>query len=92
MKVRFTLEALAHIDGIRIYIEGHSPQAASHVVDRICAEAYRLGEFTQLGHVGIVPGTYEWIVPRLPFIIVHELNDNTDEVVVLAVFRCRQAR
>ena len=92
MKVRFTLEALMHIGGIRFYIEGRSPLAAAHVVERIFAEADRLADFPQLGRVGIVPGTYEWTVPRLPYIIVHELNDDSDEIVVLGVFHGAQAR
>ena len=92
MTVRFTLEALMHIAGIRFYIEQRSPRAATHIVARIFAEADRLGEFPQLGRVGIVPGTYEWTVPRLPYIIVHELYDDSDEVVVLGVFHGAQAR
>jgi len=92
MTVRFTLDALTHIAGIRLYIGGRSPVAAAHIVARIFAEADRLGEFPQLGRVGIVPGTYEWTVPRLPYIIVHEVSDEIDEVVVLGVFHGAQDR
>jgi toxin ParE1/3/4 len=92
MKVRFTLEALMHISGIRFYIEGRSPRAAVHIVERIFAEADRLGEFPQMGRVGIVPGTHEWTVPRLPYIIVHEVNEDSDEIVVLGVFHGAQVR
>jgi len=92
MRVRFTLEALTHIAGIRFYIGQRSSRAASHIVARIFTEADRLGVFPQLGRVGIVPGTYEWTVPRLPYIIVHELNDDDDEVVVLGVFHGAQDR
>ena len=91
MKVRFTLEALTHIAGIRFYIEQRSPQAAIHIAERIFAEAHRLGEFPQPGRIGVVPGTYEWTVPRLPYIIVHELDDS-DEVIVVGVFHGAQAR
>jgi toxin ParE1/3/4 len=92
MRVRFTLEALTHIAGIRFYIEQHSTQAAIHIAERIFAEADRLGEFPQLGRIGIVPGTYEWTVPRLPYIIVHELDEDSDEVIVVGVFHGAQAR
>jgi toxin ParE1/3/4 len=92
MKVRFTLEALTHIAGIRTYVERRSPRAANNIVERIFAEAYRLGEFSGLGRIGIVPGTHEWTVPRLPYIIVHELHDDREEVVVLGVFHGAQAR
>lgn len=69
-----------------------SPCAATHIVERIFAEADLLGEFPQLGRIGIAPGTYEWTVPRLPHIIVHQVNDTADEVVVLGVFHGVQAR
>ena len=92
MKVRFAVEALTHIAGIHFYIERRSPHAAGHIVHRIFAEADRLAEFPQLGRVGIVPGTYEWTVRGLPYIIVHDLNDDSDEVVVLGVFHGAQLR
>jgi toxin ParE1/3/4 len=92
MKVRFTLEALTHIGGVRFYIEQRSPRAAVHIAERIFAEADRLGEFPQLGRIGTVPGTYEWTVPRLPYIIVHELDEDRDEVIVVGVFHGAQAR
>jgi toxin ParE1/3/4 len=81
-----------HIAGIRFYIEQRSPQAAIHIAERIFAEADRLGEFPQLGRIGVVPGTYEWTVPRLPYIIVHELDEDGDEVIVVGVFHGSQAR
>jgi toxin ParE1/3/4 len=92
MKVRFTLEALAHIRGIHFYIETKSPSAAKRIVDRIFFEADRLSEFPQLGHVGVVAGTYEWTVPGLPYIIVHEVDADNDEVMVLGVFHGMQDR
>jgi toxin ParE1/3/4 len=55
-------------------------------VARTFAETDRLGEFPELGHVGIVPGTYEWTVPGLPYVIVHERAADKDEVIILGVF------
>jgi toxin ParE1/3/4 len=92
MRVRFTLEALTYIAGIRFYIEQRSPQAAIYITERIFTEADRLGEFPQLARIGIVPGTYEWTVPRLPYIIVHELDEDSDEVIVVGIFHGAQAR
>ena len=86
MNVRFTLEALTHIATIHSYIEGRSPVAAAHVVERIFADAGRLAEFPNIGHVGAVPGTYEWTVQGLPYIIVHEIDEEKDEVIVLGIF------
>jgi plasmid stabilization system protein ParE len=45
-----------------------------------------------MGHVGRVPGTYEWVVPALPYIIVYTINTNDDEVTVVAVFHGAQDR
>jgi plasmid stabilization system protein ParE len=87
MNVRFTLEALAHIASIRLYIEDRSPAAATRIVARIFAETNRLGEFPELGHVGIVPGTFEWTIRGLPFVMVHELDGKRNEIIILGVFR-----
>jgi len=92
MNVRFTLEALTHIATIHSYIEGRSPVAAAHVIERVFADAGRLAEFPNIGHVGAVPGTYEWIVQGLPYIIVHEIDDEKDDLIVLGIFHGAQDR
>lgn len=92
MKVRFTLEALTHMDAIHSYIEDRNPQAARRVMGRIRAAVKRLGEFPRIGHPGLVTGTLEWVVRGLPYIIVHELHAQSDEVVVLGVFHGAQDR
>ena len=92
MKLRFTIEALTHIADIHLFIEGRSPVAATHIVARIFAAVDRLAEFPNIGHVGAVPGTYEWIVQGLPYIIVHEIDEKKDEIVVLGIFHGAQDR
>jgi toxin ParE1/3/4 len=92
MKLRFTLEALSHIAAIHFYIEPKSSIAAAHIRDRIFSDCERLCEFPQLGHVGIVPGTFEWTVSGLPYIIVYETAANRGELVVLAIFHGAQVR
>ena len=92
MKRRFTLEALTHIDGIHFYIEGRSSAAARRIVARIFARADRLGKFPELGHVGVIPGTYEWTIPGLPYIIVHEVDADEGQVVILGVFHGASVR
>jgi hypothetical protein len=39
-----TLEALAHMDAIRLYIDHRKPAAANRIIARIFAETDRLGE------------------------------------------------
>jgi toxin ParE1/3/4 len=92
MKLRFTLEALSHIAAIHFYIEAKSPPAAAHILDRIFSDCARLGDFPQLGHVGVVPGTFEWTVGGLPYIVVHEVDATKEEIIVLAVFHGAQDR
>jgi plasmid stabilization system protein ParE len=46
MRVRYTLEALAHLDAIHSYIEPRNPVAAQRVIARIRAAADRLGEIS----------------------------------------------
>ena len=92
MKLRFTLEALTHIAGIHFYIESRSSRAATRIVERIFAEADRLAQFPQIGHVGAVPGTSEWTVPGFPYIIVHEIDRKKGELIVLGIFHGAQVR
>jgi plasmid stabilization system protein ParE len=92
MKVRFTLEALSHIAAIHFYIKTRSPKAAARITARIFADAERIGEFPKIGHVGTVSGTYEWTVRGLPYVIVHEFDQDRRQVVILGVFHGAQDR
>ncbi len=89
---RYTLEALTHLAAIHSYIDARNPIAARRVITRIRAAAERLGEFPDIGHRGLVAGTFEWSVEGLPYIIVHELNIEAHEVVVLGIFHGAQDR
>jgi plasmid stabilization system protein ParE len=92
MRVRYTLEALAHLDVIHSYIEPRNPAAARRVITRIRAAVDRLGEFPKIGHRGLVAGTSEWPVKGLPYIIVYELDIEANEIVVIGVFHGAQDR
>jgi len=92
MKVRYEPNALADIEHIYRYIKERNPVAAARVVSRIRAAAQRLGEIPRMGHIGLVPDAYEWVVTGLPYIIVYEIDRDRDEVVILAVFHGRQDR
>lgn len=84
MNVRFTLEALMHIEAINLYLESKNPVAAKRIVSRIFNEAERLASFPHIGKPGTVPGTLEWKVGGLPYIIVHQMSDA--DIIVLGVF------
>jgi addiction module RelE/StbE family toxin len=92
MKLRFTSEAQLHIAVIFNYINERNPVAAQRVVRRIREAAARLGDLPYIGRVGLVPGTREWVVTGLPYIIVYEVHAETDEIVVLGVYHGAQLR
>jgi plasmid stabilization system protein ParE len=92
MRLRYTAAARDHIAAIHRYIAERNPVAATRVVARIHAAAERLREFPRIGHLGVVPGTYEWVVKGLPYIIVHEVDPDRAEVLILAVFHGAQDR
>lgn len=43
-----------------------------------------------MGRSGAEPGTREWVVPRLPYIVVYEAHEVRDEIIVIAVFHGAQ--
>jgi len=93
VKLRFTTEAREHIAAIYSYIQDRNPAAATQVVARIRFAAEQLTEFPRMGHAGRVPGTQEWVVRGLPYIIVYQA-DGTDpeEVLILGIFHAAQDR
>jgi plasmid stabilization system protein ParE len=92
MKVRYTVDALLHIAAIHAYINERNPMAATRVIARIHAAAERLGENLRMGHAGAAPGTREWVVRGLPYVVVHELNEADDEIVILGIYHGAQLR
>ncbi len=92
MKLRFTLEALTHIDAIHFYIEGRSSNAAAHIVRRIFSDCDRLALHPRIGHAGLVPETHEWTVTKLPYIVVYEIDQDENELIVLGIFHGAQDR
>ena len=45
-----------------------------------------------MGHVGRVRDTFEWVVAGSPYIILYEIDEDTDEVAIIAVFHGAQDR
>ncbi len=93
MRLRYTAQAREHIAGIYQYIGERNHVAATNVIARIRLAAERLTEFPRIGHTGRVPGTLEWVVRGLPYIIVYEIGvTEPDEVLILGVFHGAQDR
>ncbi|MGZ8155407.1 MAG: type II toxin-antitoxin system RelE/ParE family toxin [Burkholderiales bacterium] len=73
-------------------MEKDRPRSADSVIDRILESTERLGRFRSIGRIGRAPGTYELVVPGLPYIVVYQVNADDDEVIVIGVFHGAQDR
>ena len=92
MMVRLLQAAVDDLAGIEDWLRPKSPRAAQQVVDRILYELDLLGRFSFLGHAGRILETREWIVPRLPYIIVYRIDASLNELHVVGVFHAAQDR
>lgn len=89
MKIVYRREAFADLDHHFTYIAQDRPRAARHVVERVRSAIERLETFPYSGRQGEVDGTFELVVPGLPFIAVYRV---TDRVEIIAVFHAAQKR
>ncbi|QBR72053.1 type II toxin-antitoxin system RelE/ParE family toxin [Beijerinckiaceae bacterium] len=92
MKVIVRDEVYGDLDRIHAWIAKDRPAIADSVIDRILDSAEYLGWFPNMGHRGRVPGTHEWIVKGLPFIIVYEVYGERNELIITAIFHGAQDR
>lgn len=92
--MRVIIREAAYDDLNRIYawIANDRPRSADSVIDQILESIERLGRFPYMDHVGRASGTYEWVVPGLPYIVVYKVDSDVDEVTAVAVFHGAQAR
>jgi toxin ParE1/3/4 len=92
MKLVFDDRAIADIESIFNWIAQDSPATARTVTDRLIGSIELLISFPQMGHVGRDAETLEWVVPRLPYIVVYEIDRENESIVVTAVFHGAQDR
>jgi addiction module RelE/StbE family toxin len=92
MRVIIREAAYADLDRIHAWIAKDRPRAADSVIDRILETIEKLGHLPYMGHVGRARGTYEWVIPGLPYIVVYEIDKANDEAHITAVFHGAQNR
>ena len=93
MKVIIRESAFADIERIYAWIARDSPRNAESVVRRIDAAIEdKLAFFPFMGRPGRAPGTREWVVHGLPYLIVYRVDEAQDELTVLAIFHGSQDR
>ena len=83
MQVIYRLEALADLHNHFTYIANEDPAAAARVAAAIRRSITRLELFPYSARKGIVPGTYELVIPRLPYIAVYRVHSFVE---ILAVY------
>jgi addiction module RelE/StbE family toxin len=92
VKLVFDEKALVDLEGIYNWIAQDNPAAARAVVERLFESTEHLATFPQMGHAGRDEGAFEWVVPRLPYIVIYEVHADRDEVIVVAVVHGAQDR
>ena len=92
MRVIVRESAYDDLDRIYAWIAKDRPRAADSVTDRILDSIERLGHLPHIGHVGRAPGTYEWVVTGLPYIVVYTIDSDNNELHIIAVFHGAQDR
>jgi toxin ParE1/3/4 len=92
MKIVYREAVEADLADIFAWIAKDDVAAARGVVRRIIENIERLGRLPGMGHAGGEPGTLEWVVPRLPYIVVYTVDVETDVLEVIAVFHTRRDR
>jgi toxin ParE1/3/4 len=86
MRVIVREAAYRDLDEIHAWIAKDNRAAADRVIGRIIESAELLGHFPYIGHAGKAPGTQEWVVAGLPYILVYTVDRAADELTVVAVF------
>ena len=84
MRLVFAEPAARDLDDIIDYIALDNQDAAEKVYRAVAATAARLIDFPEIGRSGRLPGTREFAVPSLPYLIVYEVG--SEVVTILAVF------
>jgi toxin ParE1/3/4 len=86
MKLVFDDQAAHDLESIFLWLAQDSPNAAKLVIERLYSSAEMLTTFPYMGHSGGAAGTFEWVVPRLPYVFVYEVDQARNQVVIAAVF------
>ena len=92
MELVFDDEAIADLENIYSWIAKDSPSAAKNIVQRLFSSAELLISFPRMGHAGREPDTFEWVVPRLPYIVIYEVDRVRERIVITAVLHGAQDR
>ena len=81
--VKWTPQALAHLDQLAAYLVQESPISARGTLGTILASIDRLHAFPALGRPGRKPNTRELVVARTQFLVVYRNIGNDIELLAI---------
>jgi toxin ParE1/3/4 len=86
MKLRIRASARADLDRIYDWISQDSPSNAALVIERILdAMDKAILQFPSMGRKGQVAGTREWMVQNSPYLIIYEIDAESEVVLILSI-------
>lgn len=88
MQVEWLRTALNNLQDEAAYLALENPQAALAFVQQVRASVEQLALFPAMGREGRLPGTREWPMPDLPYLIPYRVRNN--RLQVLRIFHTRQ--
>lgn len=80
MKIRWTEQAANDLKSVHEYLDERNPRAADATVERIFSGIDVLEQFPQLGRIGRIKGTREFVVAKTPFIVMYRLYHEQVEI------------
>jgi toxin ParE1/3/4 len=89
LKVNFTPQAQDDLRAIKDWIAADDERAAERVISRIRQTVMMFGQFPKLGHEGAVPGTREFKVTGLPYLIVYQIA-SSEEIDIVTVIHSKR--
>lgn len=92
MKVTIREEAADDLEAAYAWVARESLTAAADLVERVRERIGRLATpgLSHMGRFGRVSGTRELVEP--PYIIVYQVQEDREEIVVIAIFHARRHR
>ncbi len=92
--MRVTDDAKEDLRQIKAFISERNAIAAADVIDQIRNTLTLLAVLPRLGHPGLVHGTFEKAVARVPYLVVYRFDagDTERELVALRVYHTAQLR
>jgi len=88
MRVEWLKTALKNLDDAAAHIALDNPQAAQAFMIEVRASVQRLAQFPAMGREGRIPGTREWPLPDLPYLIPYRIRNG--RLQILRVFHTRR--